>query len=116
MINTSSMVNHTLESTQLPTLPYKMEIAARNIDKSLISDCNAPKLIELMNVNPQSGSTASGLIDHDYPSLNGIPLASSNITQIKTVNSVPLPPEIVDHFSRILNYCVLCHFQNDSKI
>ncbi|KAF7285413.1 nuclear pore complex protein Nup154 [Rhynchophorus ferrugineus] len=105
MINTSSMVNHTLESAQLPI--QRMEIAARNIDKSLMSDFDAPKLIELMNITPQSGSTPSGLIDHDYPSLNGIPLVTNNIPQIKTLNSVPLPPEIVDHFSHVQCHCMM---------
>lgn len=99
MINTSSIVSRFAES-QLPI--QKMEIAARNVDKSLTMDCNAPKLTDLMNVNPQTGSTASGLIDHDYPSLNGLPVALSNMPQIKCISSVALPPEIVDHFSRIL--------------
>lgn len=99
MINTSSVVSRFAES-QLPI--QKMEIAARNVDKSLTMDCNAPKLTDLMNVNPQTGSTASGLIDHDYPSLNGLPVALSNMPQIKCISSVALPPEIVDHFSRIL--------------
>lgn len=80
----------------------KMEIAARNVDKSFVLDNNAPRLIDLMNVNTQSGSTASGLTDNDYPTLSGMPLAVSNMTQIKCVNTVPLPPEIVDHFTRIL--------------
>lgn len=80
----------------------KMEIAARNVDKSFVLDNNAPRLIDLMNVNTQSGSTASGLTDNDYPTLSGIPLTVSNMTQIKCVNTVPLPPEIVDHFTRIL--------------
>lgn len=99
MINTSSIVSRFAES-QLPI--QKMEIAARNVDKSLTMDCNAPKLTDLMNVNLQTGSTASGLIDHDYPSLNGLPVALSNMPQIKCISSVALPPEIVDHFSRIL--------------
>lgn len=79
-----------------------MEVAARNVDKSLVIDNNAPRLIELMKINTQSGSTASGLTDNDYPTLSGMPLALNNMTQIKCINNVPLPPEIVDHFTRIL--------------
>lgn len=105
MINTNSLImNQTVES-QLPI--QKMEVAARNVDKSLSLDCSAPRLIDLMNVNPQTGSTATGLIDHDYPSLNGMPVALSNMTQIKNISSIPLPPEIIDHFSRILFMHVL---------
>ncbi|XP_030758957.1 nuclear pore complex protein Nup154 [Sitophilus oryzae] len=105
MINSSSVVNPTIETTQIPI--QKMEVAARHVDRSLAMDSGAPRLIDLMNINPQSGSTASGLIDHDYPSLNGMPLALSNLTQIKTINNVPLPPEIVDHFSHVQCHCMM---------
>lgn len=89
-----------MDNSQIPV--QKMEIAARNVDKSLLVENNAPRLIELMNISPQSGSTASGLTDNDYPSLSGIPLSSKNLTQIKCINNIPLPPEIVEHFTRIL--------------
>lgn len=89
-----------MDSSQIP-IP-KMEIAARNVDKSFVVDNNAPRLIDLMNINSQSGPTASGLTDNDYPTLSGLPLALSNMIQIKCINNVPLPPEIVDHFTRIL--------------
>lgn len=79
-----------------------MEIAARNVDRSLNSDTCAPSLIEVLNINPQVGPSASGLVDTDYPSLTGLPLQLSHLTQIKTYNKVALPPEIKEHFSRIL--------------
>ncbi|XP_066259213.1 nuclear pore complex protein Nup155 [Euwallacea similis] len=103
MINTSSVVNQTLES-QLSV--QKLEVAARNVDKALSLDCTAPKLKDLMNINSETGSTASGLIDHDYP-LNGVPLGLSNFPQIKSISSVPLPPEIVDHFSHVQCHCMM---------
>lgn len=93
-----------MDNSQLPI--QKMEIAARNIDKSFVVDNNAPRLIDLMNINPQSGSTASGLTDNDYPTLSSIPLALNNMTQIKCINNIPLPPEIIDHFTRILSLFV----------
>lgn len=96
----SIMCNQTLDNTQIPI--HKMEIAARNVDKSLLTDSNAPRLIDFMNINPQTGSTASGLTDQDYPTLSGMSHVMNNMTQIKCVNNVPLPPEIVDHFTRIL--------------
>lgn len=96
----SIMPNQTVDNTQIST--PKMEIAARNVDKSLLVDSNAPRLIDFMNINPQTGSTASGLTDQDYPTLSGMSHMTNNMTQIKCVNNVPLPPEIVDHFTRIL--------------
>lgn len=89
-----------MDNSQIPI--QKMEIAARNIDNAYVLDNNAPRLIDLMNINAQSGSTASGLTDNDYPTLSGIPLALNNMTQMKCINNIPLPPEIIDHFTRIL--------------
>lgn len=84
-----------MDSIQIPV--PKMEVAARNVDRALLTDSNAPRLIDLMSINHQSGPTASGLTDHDYPTVN-----INNLTQIKCINNIPLPPEIVDHFTRIL--------------
>lgn len=105
MINTNSLMSATVNSSQLPV--QRMELAARNVDRSLALDCNAPKLVDLMNINPQSGSTASGLVDYDYPCLNGLPLALNNMTQIKSISNVPLPPEIIDHFSHVQCHCMM---------
>ncbi|KAL1505828.1 hypothetical protein ABEB36_005300 [Hypothenemus hampei] len=104
MLSSNSLGNQTMD-TQVPL--QKMEIAARNVDKSLQLDCSAPKLTDLMNVNAQTGSTASGLIDHDYPSLNGMPVALSNMPQIRNTSTVPLPPEIIDHFSHVQCHCMM---------
>lgn len=94
-----SAVNQSIDNRNLM---QNMEIAARNVDKSLHSDCCAPSLLDILNINPQIGPSASGLTDADYPSLAGLPLQLSNITQMKTFSKVPLPPEIKEHFSRIL--------------
>lgn len=99
-MNTPPPINQTLDSSR-NTL-QNMEVAARNVDRSLNSDSCAPSLVASLNINPQIGPSASGLTDTDYPSLSGLPLALSNVTQIKTYNKIPLPPEIKEHFSRIL--------------
>ncbi|CAH0559339.1 unnamed protein product [Brassicogethes aeneus] len=104
-MNVSSIIDQTMDNTRMPL--QKMEIAARNVDRSLNIDCSAPRLIDQLNVNAQTGSTASGLIDNDYPLLNGIPFTLNNMTQIKTVNNIPLPPEIVDHFTHIQCHCMM---------
>lgn len=88
-------------STQKNVL-QNMELAARNVDKSLIADNTVPSLLDQLNVNPQIGPSASGLTDADYATLGGYPFPLTNITQIKTHSKVPLPPEIKEHFSRIL--------------
>lgn len=44
-------------------------------------------------------ATRSGLHESEYP--NGPDLFTS-ISQLKSVNKVPIPNEILEHFSRIL--------------
>ncbi|XP_060525435.1 nuclear pore complex protein Nup155 isoform X2 [Cylas formicarius] len=105
MMNSTNITNTTLQNSQLPV--QKMELAARNVDKSLAMDNNAPRLIDFMNVTAQSGSTNSGLTDFDYPTINGLPLALNNMTQIRNVSNVPLPPEIIDHFSHVQCHCMM---------
>ncbi|XP_056648274.1 nuclear pore complex protein Nup154 [Diorhabda sublineata] len=85
----------------------KMELTSRNIDNALLLDSNSPKLIDFMNINPQNGSTASGFADHDYPTFSGVSHVMNHMTQIKCVNNVPLPSEIVDHFARVQCHCMM---------
>lgn len=44
--------------------------------------------------------TVSGLNDFDYQNLSG--LGPHSPSQLKTVGKVPLPPEVMEHFGRIL--------------
>ncbi|KAJ8971740.1 hypothetical protein NQ314_000553 [Rhamnusium bicolor] len=112
-MNTISVYNQTVDNPQIPV--QKMELAARNIEKALLTDSNAPRLIDLMNINPQTGSTASGLTDQDYPILSNMPLTMNNMNQIKCVNNVPLPPEIVDHFTHVQCHCMMGLFAEISR-
>jgi hypothetical protein len=47
-------------------------------------------------------ATVSGLNDMDYPSANGLVSGLSNVKHVTTTNKVPLPPEVMEHFGRIL--------------
>lgn len=46
--------------------------------------------------------TCSGLNDVHYPSLEHLAGPNTTVKQITTVNKVPLPPEVMEHFGRIL--------------
>ncbi|KAL3272939.1 hypothetical protein HHI36_014397 [Cryptolaemus montrouzieri] len=85
----------------------KMELAGRTVEKFLAKDNAAPTLVDLMNVTPQTGPTASGFTDHDYPMLSGLPLTLNNMTQMKTLKQVPLPPEIMEHFGHVQCHCMM---------
>lgn len=102
-MNTSVATVHSAVSTPRNVL-QSMELAAKNVEKNLIADNAVPSLLDQLNVNPQIGPSASGLTDADYATLGCYPFSLTNITQIKTHSKVPLPPEIKEHFSRILYY------------
>lgn len=44
--------------------------------------------------------TPSGLNDYDYQSLTNLSMGMKNLNQIATVNKVPIPNEIMEHFKR----------------
>lgn len=44
--------------------------------------------------------TASGLSEYDYPSLTSLSAGLKNLNQIETINKVPIPPEVMEHFKR----------------
>jgi hypothetical protein len=46
----------------------------------------------------------SGLNDMDYSSVNGLVSGMSDVKHVTTTNKVPLPPEVMEHFGRILSY------------
>lgn len=51
------------------------------------------------------GATVSGLSELDYPTVSSLSSLAS-VSQLHTLNKVPLPPEIMEHFGRILYTCV----------
>ncbi|CAG9854038.1 unnamed protein product [Phyllotreta striolata] len=111
-MNTSTF-NPRMDAAQNPA--QKMELASRNVENSLLIDNNAPRLIDFMNINPQSGSTASGFADHDYPTLSGLSHIINSMTQIKCVSNVPIPSEIVDHFARVQCHCMMGLFSEINR-
>lgn len=83
----------------------KMETAAKNLDYFLYKDNLAPSLLHLMNITPQSGSTASGLSDQDY--LSSLLASVNNIPQIKLNKTVPVPLEIMDQCGNVQCHCMM---------
>lgn len=94
-----------MESVRMDT--QRIEVAGKTVENFLSKDSAAPTLSNLLNVSPQSGPTASGFIEHDYPILNGMQIATNNMTQMKTLKTVPLPPEIMEHFGHVQCHCMM---------
>ncbi|XP_077271412.1 nuclear pore complex protein Nup154 isoform X2 [Temnothorax americanus] len=92
-----------------------LEMAGKMVDKHIIADSNFPSLINLMRYNVQGGPTVSGLDDHDYPNLNGVSVALTNINQIKIHSKIPLPSEVMEHFGHMQCHCMMGLFTEISK-
>ncbi|XP_044758799.1 nuclear pore complex protein Nup155 [Coccinella septempunctata] len=94
-----------MESVRLDS--QRIEVAGRTVENFLSKDSLAPTLTNLLNVSPQSGPTASGFIEHDYPVLSSMQLTVNSMTQMKSLKTVPLPPEIMEHFGHVQCHCMM---------
>lgn len=54
--------------------------------------------------------TASGLSDYDYPCLSTLSMGIKTLNQIETINKIPIPPEVMEHFKRNLQSIILHYF------
>ena len=49
----------------------------------------------------QSGMpTSSGLNDYDYQNISNLSMGLKKLEQLQTINKIPIPPEIMEHFKR----------------
>uniref|UniRef100_A0A182SGI2 Nucleoporin Nup133/Nup155-like N-terminal domain-containing protein n=1 Tax=Anopheles maculatus TaxID=74869 RepID=A0A182SGI2_9DIPT len=56
----------------------------------------------------QAGTpTASGLSDFDYQQLSNLSMGFKDLNQLCTVNKVPIPSEIMEHFNHIKCHCMM---------
>ncbi|XP_008546864.1 nuclear pore complex protein Nup155 [Microplitis demolitor] len=92
-----------------------LEVAGKMIDKHVMIDNNYPSLINLMRYSVQGGPTVSGLDDYDYPNLSNSALNISSLNQIKVHSKVPLPSEVMEHFSHMQCHCMMGLFTEISK-
>lgn len=53
-------------------------------------------------------ATASGLNDFDYQSLTTLSSGLKSLNQIETVNKIPIPPEVMEHFNRKILFTFEC--------
>ncbi|KAG7264496.1 hypothetical protein CRUP_020634 [Coryphaenoides rupestris] len=77
-----------------------LEISGRVVDRHLQQDRCFPDLSDLLSVYSQNAPSLSGTSDMDYP-LQG-PGLLPNLPELTAVRRVPLPPELVEQFGRML--------------
>ncbi|KAM7368981.1 hypothetical protein PAMP_013281 [Pampus punctatissimus] len=89
-------------SSPAAVLAEALENSARLVDKHLQDDRCFPDLSELLSVPSHNMPTLSGVSDMDYPLQGPGLLSVPNLPELSAVRRVPLPPELVEQFSRIL--------------
>lgn len=78
-----------------------LENSSRLIDRHLQEDRCFPDLSELLSVPSHNMPSLSGVSDMDYPLQGPGLLGVPNLPELSAVHRVPLPPELVEQFSRI---------------
>lgn len=54
----------------------------------------------MTGVSRLGSATGSGLNNYDYQSIANLSSSHTPLHQLQTVNKVPIPPEILEHFKR----------------
>ncbi|XP_055641373.1 nuclear pore complex protein Nup154 isoform X2 [Toxorhynchites rutilus septentrionalis] len=88
-------------------LADSLEFAGTMLERHDIADCSSPGLLEVTGVKQSGIATASGLNDYDYQNLSSLSLGLKNLNQLSTVNKIPIPPEIMEHFKHIKCHCMM---------
>lgn len=57
---------------------------------------------KMTGINQHGMATASGLNDYDYQTLSSLSMGHKQLNQLQTINKIPIPPEILEHFKRKL--------------
>ncbi|KAJ6646130.1 Nuclear pore complex protein [Pseudolycoriella hygida] len=84
-----------------------IEYAGNMLERHDMYDNSAPSLLEVTGITQHGMATASGLNDFDYQSLTTLSMGLKNLNQIETLNKIPIPPEVMEHFNHINCHCVM---------
>ncbi|XP_058986335.1 nuclear pore complex protein Nup154 isoform X2 [Musca domestica] len=84
-----------------------LDVAGNMFEKYDSIDLSTPGLLEITGINQHVMATASGLNDYDYQNLSNLTMGHKQINQIQTINKIPIPPEILEHFKHIKCHCMM---------
>ncbi|XP_052750627.1 nuclear pore complex protein Nup154 [Galleria mellonella] len=92
-----------------------LELAGRTLDRYITADNSRPSFLEITGIAALRTPTCSGLNAGDYRNLAAI-LKHPNLSQLKILNKVPLPPEIMEHFAHMQCHCLMGVFPEISRV
>ncbi|EAA12437.4 AGAP007999-PA, partial [Anopheles gambiae str. PEST] len=91
-----------------PTVSLEaLQSAGNTLERHGSIDADVPGLLELTGVTQAGTPTASGLSDFDYQQLANLSMGFKDLNQLCTVNKVPIPSEIMEHFNHIKCHCMM---------
>ncbi|KAI8435058.1 hypothetical protein MSG28_003473, partial [Choristoneura fumiferana] len=92
-----------------------LELAGCTLDRHINADNSRPSFLEITGIAAQRVPTCSGLNAGDYRNLAAL-LNHPSLSQLKTLNKVPLPPEIMEHFAHMQCHCLMGVFPEISRV
>ncbi|XP_026495219.2 nuclear pore complex protein Nup155 [Vanessa tameamea] len=92
-----------------------LELAGCTLDRYISADNSRPSFLEITGIAAQGTPTCSGLNAGDYRNLSAL-LNHPNLSQLKILNKVPLPPEIMEHFAHMQCHCLMGVFPEISRV
>lgn len=88
-----------------------LDMAGNILERMDIRDSSSPGLLDvkinLTGVAQHGFATASGLNDYDYQNISSLSLGPKSAMQVHTVNKIPIPCEILEHFKHIKCHCMM---------
>ncbi|CAH2259179.1 jg9998 [Pararge aegeria aegeria] len=92
-----------------------LELAGCTLDRYINADNSRPSFLEITGISAQGSPTCSGINAGDYRNLAAL-LNHPNLSQLKIINKVPLPPEIMEHFAHMQCHCLMGAFPEISRV
>ncbi|VVC96001.1 unnamed protein product [Leptidea sinapis] len=92
-----------------------LELAGCTLDRYITCDNSRPSFLEITGIAAQGTPTCSGLNAGDYRNLAAL-LNHANLSQLKIINKVSLPPEIMEHFAHMQCHCLMGVFPEISRV
>ncbi|XP_067621641.1 nuclear pore complex protein Nup154 [Eurosta solidaginis] len=91
--------------------PDALDVAGNVLERMDIKDSSSPGLLDvkinLTGVAQHGFATASGLNDYDYQNISSLSVGPKSAMQVHTINKVPIPAEILEHFKHIKCHCMM---------
>ncbi|XP_060810852.1 nuclear pore complex protein Nup154 [Amyelois transitella] len=113
VINTIIDGSRQIDATKMQL--ESLELAGCTLDRYINADNSRPSFLEITGIAAQRSPTCSGLNAGDYRNLAAL-LNHPNLSQLKILNKVPLPPEIMEHFAHMQCHCLMGVFPEISRV